>query len=91
LLFGLPSTLPSALKKPREPQYNYDYVSELRNRLQTVNHHAQKNLTACKCKSKEHYGKTSGELKLQVGDKVLLFDEIQADRPVDRPVHYNRD
>jgi len=31
LLFGRPSVLPSALKKPPEPQYNYDdYVSELR-------------------------------------------------------------
>ena len=28
-----------------------------------------------KGKSKEHYDKTSGEMKLQVGDKVLLFDE----------------
>jgi len=31
LLFGGPSISPSALKKPPEPQYNYDdYVSELR-------------------------------------------------------------
>jgi len=53
LLFGRLSTLPSALKKPPEPQYNYDdYVSELRSRLQTVHHHAHKNLIACKGKSK---------------------------------------
>ena len=72
LLFGRPSTLPSTLKKLPEPQYNYDdYVSELRSRLQTVRHHAHKNLIA----SKECYDKTSGEMKLQVGDKVLLFDE----------------
>jgi len=76
LLFGCPSTLPSALKKPPEPQYNYDdYVSELRSRLQTVHHHAHNNQIACKGKSKKHYDKTSGEMKLQVGDKVLLFDE----------------
>jgi len=43
--------------------------------LQTVHHHAHKNLIASKGKSKEHYDKTSGEMKLQVGDKVLLFDE----------------
>jgi len=43
--------------------------------LQTVHHHAHRNLIASKGKSKEHYDKTSGETKLQVGDKVLLFDE----------------
>jgi hypothetical protein len=76
LLFGYPSTLPSALKKPPEPRYNYDdYVSELRGRLQTVHQQAHKNLIECKGKSKEHYDKTSGQRKLQVGDKVLLFDE----------------
>jgi hypothetical protein len=44
--------------------------------LQTVHHHAHQNLIACKGKSKEHYDKTSGEMQLQVGYKVLLFDEI---------------
>jgi len=76
LLFRRPSVLPSALKKSPEPQYNNDdYVSELRSRMQTVHHHAQKNLIASKSKSKENYDKTSGEMKLQIGDKVLLFDE----------------
>ena len=76
LLFGRPSVLPSALKKPPEPQYNYDdYVSKLRSRLRTVHHHPYKNLIASKSQSKEHYDKTSGELKLQIGDKVLFFDE----------------
>ena len=47
LLFGRPSTLSSALKKQPERQYNYDdYASELRSRLQTVRHHAHKNLIA---------------------------------------------
>jgi len=56
LQFGRQSTLPSALKKPPETQYNDDdYVSELRSRLQTVHHHAQRNLIASKGKSKEHY------------------------------------
>ena len=82
LLFGRPSVLPSALKKPPETQYNYDdYGSELRNRLQAVHHHAHNNLIASKGKSKEHYDKTSGEMKLQVGDKVLLLDEtVRRDR-----------
>jgi len=55
LLFGRPSTLPSALKKPTELQYNYDdYASELKGRLQTVHQHAHKNLVESKGKSNEH-------------------------------------
>ena len=76
LLLGRPSLLPFTLKKAPEPQYNYDdYVSELRSRLQTVHHHTHNNLITSKSKSKEHYDKTSGHMKLQVGYKVLLFDE----------------
>jgi len=76
LLFGRPIFLPSVLKNPSEPQYNYDgYASELRSRLQRVHHHARKNLIANNSKSKKHYETTSGEMNLQVGDKVLLFDE----------------
>jgi len=83
LLFGRPSTLPSALKKPPELQYNYDdYASELKGRLQTVHQRAHKNLVESKDKSKEHYHKTAGPTKLQAGDKVLLFDETCAE--VDR-------
>ena len=43
--------------------------------MQTVHHHAHKSLTASKSNSKENYDMMSGEIKLQVGDKVLLFDE----------------
>jgi hypothetical protein len=76
LLFARFSTLPYAYKRPPGPQYNYDdYISELRNRLQTVHQHAHKNLIASKRKSKEHYDRTSVEIKLQVGDEVLLSDE----------------
>ena len=76
LLFGHLSVLPSALKGPPEPQYNYkDYVSELRSRLQTVHQQAHKNLIVSKGKSKNHCDETARPLKLQVGDKVLLFDE----------------
>ena len=41
LLFGRPSTLPSALRQPPESRYNYDdYASELKGRLQTVHQQA---------------------------------------------------
>jgi len=76
LLFGRLSTLPSALKKPPSPQYNHeDYVAELRGRLQTVHQQAHKKLIESKDKSKEYYDKRAKPTKLQVGDKVLLFDE----------------
>jgi len=62
--------------KPPEPRYNYDdYASELKGRLQTVHQQAHRNLTESKRKSKEHYDKTARQTELQVGDKVLLFDE----------------
>jgi cobyrinic acid a,c-diamide synthase len=47
----------------------------LKGRLQTAHQQAHKNLIESKGKSKEHYDKTAGQTKLQVGDKVLLFDE----------------
>ena len=60
LLFGHSSALPSAIKGPLKPQYNYDdYVSELRSRLQMVHQQAHKNLITSKGKSKERYDKTA--------------------------------
>jgi len=70
-----PQRLPSALKKPPVLRYNYDdYASELKDRLQAVHQQEHRNLLESKVKSKEHYGKTAGQTKLQVGDKVLLVD-----------------
>ena len=81
LLFGRPSTLPSALKKPSEPQYNFDdYASKLRGWLQTVHQQTHKNLIESKGRSKDHYDKTAGQTKVQVGDKVLLFWRNSAPR-----------
>jgi len=76
LLFGRPTTLPSALRKPPEPRYNYDYyASELKGRLRTVHQQAHKRLIERKEESSEYYDKTAGQSKLKAGDKVLLFDE----------------
>ena len=75
LLFGRLSTLPSALKKPPSPQYNHEnYVAELRGRLQTVHQQAHKKLRA-RIKEKSTMTKKAKPTKLQVGHKVLLFDE----------------
>jgi hypothetical protein len=76
LVFGHPSSLLSALRSEPSPQYNYDdYVSELKGRLQTANHVAKKNLIASKVRSKDCYDKGTEEMKIEVGDKFLLYDE----------------
>ena len=76
LLFGHPPVLPTALKGPPEPQYNYDdYVSELKNRMRTSHQQAYQNLIRSKNRSKEYYDQNTRTLNLRAGDKVLLFDE----------------
>jgi len=58
LVFGHPSSLPSALRSEPSSQYNYDdYVSELKGCLQTAHHVAKKNLIARKVRSKDYYDK----------------------------------
>jgi len=75
LVFGHPSSLPSALRNVHSPQYNYDnYVSELKGRLQTAHHVAKKNLIASKVRIKDYY-KGTEVMKTEAGDKVLLYDE----------------
>jgi transposase InsO family protein len=76
LVFGRKSTLPSALMDSPSPQYNYDdYVTELKNRLQTAHQVAKENLLSSKARSKEHFDRETERLELQVGDRVLLYDE----------------
>jgi hypothetical protein len=67
LMFGHPS----ALRTEPSPRYNYeDYVAELKSRLQTAHQVAKGNLMRSK-----DYDKNTEEMRVQVGDKVLLFDE----------------
>jgi len=76
LVFGHPSSLPSAMRSEPAPQYNYDdYVSELRGRLQTAHLVAMQNLIASKVRSKDYYDKGTEVMKIEVGNKVLLYDE----------------
>jgi hypothetical protein len=72
LMFGHPFILPSALRTEPSPRYNYeDYVAELQGRLQTAHQVANGNLM----RSKDYYDKNTEEMRVQVGVKVLLFDE----------------
>ena len=50
-------------------------MSELKGRLQTAHHVAKKNLIASKVRSKDYYDKGIEVMKIEVGDKVLLYDE----------------
>ena len=76
LVFGHPSSLPSALRSDTVPQYNYDdYVSELKGRLLITQHVAKQNLIASKVRSKDYYDKGTEVMKTEVGHKVLLYDE----------------
>jgi len=76
LLFGHRARIPTALQAQPTPRYNYDdYVSELRRRLQSAHAIARKNLLQSKATSKLDYDKKAVRIALQVGDKVLLFDE----------------
>jgi hypothetical protein len=62
LVFHRKSTLPSALMDSPSPQYNYDHVTELRNRLQTAHQVAKENLLSSKARSKEHFDRETERL-----------------------------
>jgi hypothetical protein len=70
LVYGFQSTLPSTFHEAPSPQYNYDYIMELKSRLQ-VAHVANQKLTV-KQNSKEYFDTKSEEFHLSIGDKVLL-------------------
>jgi hypothetical protein len=76
LVYGFQSTLPSTLHETPNPQYSYDdYVLELKGRLQTAHEVARQKLITAKEKSKEYFDKRSNKVTLNIGDKVLLYDE----------------
>jgi hypothetical protein len=56
-------------------QYNYDYLTELKGRLQTAHEVARQKLILCKEKSKAQYDKGTEPFRLDVGQQVLLYDE----------------
>ena len=76
LLFGHRARIPTSLVETPTPAYNYDdYVSELKGRMQTAHAIARDRLTESKTRSKEDYDRKVVQIALQVGDRVLLFDE----------------
>jgi hypothetical protein len=76
LVYGFKSEVPSAVRETTSVQYNYDnYLTELKERLQSAHEIARQRLIIGKEKSKEHYDKGSEKCEIQVGQKILLFDE----------------
>jgi len=75
LLFGYKARVPISLQERLTPRYNYDYVSELKGRMQTAHAVERDRLVEGKVRSQRDYDKRTVQLTLKVGDKVLLFDE----------------
>jgi hypothetical protein len=63
-------------------QYNYEnYLAELKGRLQSAHEIARHRLLDKKGKSKEYYDREAKPPDIQVGQKVLLYDEtVRRDR-----------
>jgi len=80
LIYGLKSDMPSALRETPTIQYNYDYVMELKGRLQSSHEIARQRLLSGKERSKEYYDKGSEIPTIQVGQKVLIFDDSEERR-----------
>jgi len=76
LVYGSRSEVLSALRETPSVQYNYEnYLTELRGRLQSEHEVARQKLISSKEKSKEYYDKSPQTFEIQIGQKVLLFDE----------------
>jgi len=75
-VYGFKSEVPSALRETPSVQYNYDnYLTELMGRMQSAHEIARQKLILSKEKIKEYYEKGSEKCEIQVGQKILPFDE----------------
>jgi len=76
LPFGHRARVPSSLIEKPTPRYNYDdYVSELKDRMQTAHAIARDRLVESKTRSKQDYDRKTVQISLKAGDRVLLSDE----------------
>jgi len=76
LVYGHLAEIPTALKKPPKPTYNYEnYAEELKEKIRATNQIARENIREEKQKSKKHYDKSTKEIEFKIGDQVLIYDE----------------
>jgi hypothetical protein len=72
LLFGYRARVTSSLQERPTPKYNYDYVSELKGRMQTAHAVARDRLVASKTRSND-YDKKNGAVNLQSGGQSAVI------------------
>lgn len=77
LVFGRQAELPTAVKQPPRLTYCYDdFAQELRERLRAAHQEAKEALDTGKEKSKIQYDKNAESMEFEVGDKVLLKNNV---------------
>lgn len=81
ILFGIVPNIPTGIKQPTEPVYNYDdYSKELKFRLQSMYNLAKENINKSKNISKRYYDRNSKTHDFNVDDFVLLNNEGRKDK-----------
>ncbi|KAL4084029.1 hypothetical protein QTP88_029345 [Uroleucon formosanum] len=81
LVYGREIDIPVKLKYNPEPRYNYDdYIYDLKYKMQLAHQAARERLINRKIKSKKQYDKKEHNRNYNVGDLVLLKDNIQKNK-----------
>jgi hypothetical protein len=76
LIFSKKPSIPTSFSKKEQPVYNYnDYTFELMQKIQRSREIAKENIIENKNKNKENYDKNVNQLKIHVGDKVLIKNQ----------------
>lgn len=79
LVYGFNIDIPTNLKIRPTVTYNYDdYITLLKNRLRYAHELARENILKSKDKSKEYYDRNVKYIKFEVGDMVLVQNEVKA-------------
>lgn len=78
LMYGFNTEIPSGLQAKPTPIYNMDdYVSVLQNRMRTAHDIARKNILKSKENNKKQYDKRSNPVNFNIGDEVLVLNELK--------------
>lgn len=76
LVYGFQARLPSSIQSMPNLNYSYDdYLKDLKLKLQISHSVAKDKLIHKKHISKNYYDRNVKDIKFQIGDKVLLYDE----------------
>lgn len=79
LVYGFNIEIPTNLKGRPTVVYNYDdYMTLLKNRLRRSHEIARENIIKSKERSKEYYDRNVKYIKFEVGDMVLVQNEVKS-------------